>query len=148
MFYVYVYRDPRPTKDRRPVYVGKGSKNRMNHHWSRGNTGNKPFNDWLTMLRRAKLEPIIEIVAEFEDEFESHLHECSLIDLYGRRDMKAAPIDAAAWSNGLSRNTGKHQKSRTGCARALGLENEGHRRAGRPDYRARTTTRRSARTKT
>ena len=106
MFYVYVYRDPRPTKDRRPVYVGKGSKNRMNHHWSRGNTGNKPFNDWLTMLRRAKLEPIIEIVAEFEDEFESHLHECSLIDLYGRRDMKAGPLfnrtDGGLGSNGLT----------------------------------------------
>lgn len=92
MFYVYVYRDPRPAKNQQPVYVGKGSGNRANHHWLRGNTGNKPFNDWLAMIRRIKLEPIIETVAEFEDELEAHCHECSLIDLYGRRDMKAGPL--------------------------------------------------------
>ena len=92
MFYVYVYRDPRPAKNQQPVYVGKGSGRRSSHHWLHGNTGNKPFNDWLTMLRRTNLEPIIEIVSEFEDELESHLHECSLIDLYGRRDMKAGPL--------------------------------------------------------
>lgn len=92
MFYVYVYRDPRPAKNQQPVYVGKGSGNRANHHWLRGNTGNKPFNDWLAMIRRSNLVPIIETVAEFEDELGAHLHECSLIDLYGRRDMKAGPL--------------------------------------------------------
>ena len=105
MFYVYVYRDPRSTKNQQPVYVGKGGGNRANHHWLHGNTWNRPFNDWLTMIRRLKLEPIIETVAEFESELEAHCHECSLIDLYGRRDMKAGPLfnrtDGGVGQNGL-----------------------------------------------
>lgn len=92
MFYVYVYRDPRPTKNQQPVYVGKGNGNRANHHWLRGNTGNKPFNDWLTMIRRLSLEPIIEVIAEFESEADAHAKECELIALYGRRDLKAGTL--------------------------------------------------------
>lgn len=92
MFYVYVYRDPRPNKNMQPVYVGKGSKRRAWKHWRSGNTLNKPFNDWLTHLRRIALPPVIEIVAEFEDEAQAMAKECELVALYGRRDLKTGPL--------------------------------------------------------
>ena len=121
MFYVYVYRDPRPAKNRQPVYVGKGSGNRLNHHWLRGNTGNKPFNDWLAMLRRIKLEPIIEIVSEFEGESEAHDYECSLIELYGRRDTKSGPLfnrtNGGVGVDGLKWTT-EHRKQHVKAIRA------------------------------
>ena len=92
MFYVYVYRDPRSNKDKQPVYIGKGMDQRAWRHWLSGNTHNKAFNDWLTHLRRLKLEPIIAIVERFEDEAAAHAKECELIALYGRRDTKTGPL--------------------------------------------------------
>ena len=92
MFYVYVYRDPRPSKNGQPVYVGKGKDRRAWDHWRWGNTRNKVFNNWLTHLRRLKLEPIIDIVERFEDESSAHAKECELIALYGRRHTKTGPL--------------------------------------------------------
>ena len=92
MFYVYVYRDPRPRKSRQPVYVGKGKNKRAWDHWLRGNTKNKGFNNWLTHLRRLAMEPIIEIVERFPDEAAAHTKECELIALFGRKDTNAGPL--------------------------------------------------------
>ena len=92
MFYVYVYRDPRPSKNGQPVYVGKGKNKRAWKHWLIGNTRNKAFNNWLTNLRRLKVEPTIEIVERFEDEAAAHAKECELISLYGRRDTDSGPL--------------------------------------------------------
>lgn len=91
MFYVYVYRDPRLTKNRQPVYVGKGSGARDLSHWARG-SHNKPLQDFLSHLRRQGLEPICERVFESINEQEAFTKERELITLYGRRDLRAGPL--------------------------------------------------------
>lgn len=92
MFYVYLYRDPRPTKGRQPVYVGKGSGRRATLHWKYGNKVNRVFDAWLGAIRRLGLEPIIEIVAEFEIEAEAFEKEIELIALFGRKDTGTGPL--------------------------------------------------------
>lgn len=67
-FCVYVYRDPRPGKKRAAIYVGKGqTKVRPTQHWRTG-TSNKEFATTLKEIRDAGLEPIVELVAFFDDE--------------------------------------------------------------------------------
>lgn len=85
MFYVYVYRDPRPTKLFQPVYVGKGTGDRDTSHWLRS-SHNKPLQDFLSHLRRNVLEPVVERVFESPDEQAAFAKEVELISLYGRRD--------------------------------------------------------------
>ena len=155
MFYVYVYRDPRPTKNQQPVYVGKGNGQRANHHWLRGNTGNKPFNDWLTMIRRNALEPVIEIVHECDSEAEAHAKECELIALYGRRDTKSGPlfnrthggigVDGLIWTPEYRERHGRAIRSRNPAAyqtpefrQKIGANSKAFWQD--PDYRERTTT--------
>ncbi len=92
MFFVYMYRDPRPTKGRQPVYVGKGTGQRSTAHWRNGNKVNKMFDAWLTKIRRMGLEPIIEIVGEYEIEADAFSKECELILLFGRKDLKTGPL--------------------------------------------------------
>lgn len=92
MFYVYVYRDPRPSKDLQPVYVGKGCGARATAHWRNGNNVNPIFNAWLAAIRRAGLEPVIDIVAEFENEVDAFVKERELIALFGRKDRKTGPL--------------------------------------------------------
>ena len=87
MFYVYVYRDPRPTKNRQAVYVGKGRGKRAWKHWLHGNKTNKSFNNWLAHIRRLSLSPVVEIVAQFESETVALDKERELIALFGRRDI-------------------------------------------------------------
>jgi hypothetical protein len=92
MFYVYVYKDPRPTKNQQVVYVGKGMGDRMFYHWRKAVHHNKGFGALLALLRRNSLEPIIEQVAEFADEAEAFVEEMRLIALYGRRDLKSGTL--------------------------------------------------------
>lgn len=92
MFYVYVYKDPRPTKQHQVVYVGKGTGDRMHVHWTKRVVKNKGFGAFLALLRRAHLEPVIEKVAEFEDEAEAFVEEMRLIALYGRRDLNTGTL--------------------------------------------------------
>ena len=87
MFYVYVYRDPRLTKNKQPVYVGKGVGDRAWYHWNKRVRHNKGFGAFLALLRREKLEPIIEIVKDGLDEAEAFYEEMNLIALFGRRDL-------------------------------------------------------------
>jgi hypothetical protein len=92
MFYAYVYKDPRPTKNLQPVYVGKGQGRRAYQHWEKQVHGNKGFGNFLALLRREGLEPIIEFVKEGLDEAEAFYEEIRLIAEHGRRDLKTGPL--------------------------------------------------------
>jgi hypothetical protein len=85
MFYVYVYRDPRPLKKDQPVYVGKGTGDRDISHWSKG-SHNKPFQDFISHLKQRGLVAPCERVFETEVEAEAFAKEIELIALYGRRN--------------------------------------------------------------
>ncbi len=91
MFYVYVYRDPRPTKNNQPVYVGKGTGDRDLSHWSRG-SHNKPFQDFIAHLKARDLVAPCERVFETDSEAAAFAKEIELIALYGRRDRKKGPL--------------------------------------------------------
>lgn len=86
MFYVYVYRDPRPTKNNQPVYVGKGTGDRDISHWSKG-SHNKPFQDFIAHLKQRGFVAICQRVFETEDEEIAFAKERELVALYGRRDL-------------------------------------------------------------
>ena len=92
MFYAYVYKDPRPTKNLQPVYVGKGQGRRAYQHWEKQVKGNKGFGNFLALLRREGLAPIIEIVKDGLDEAEAFYEEIRLIAVHGRRDLKTGPL--------------------------------------------------------
>lgn len=87
MYYVYIYKDPRPTKNQQVVYVGKGAGDRAWYHWKKRVRGNKGFGAFLALLRQEKLEPIIEIAREGLEEAEAFYEEMKLIEVYGRRDL-------------------------------------------------------------
>ena len=91
MFYVYVYRDPRPSKNNQPVYVGKGTGNRDLSHWSKG-SHNKPFQDFISHLKQRNFVATCERVFETENEQEAFAKEMQLIELYGRRDNKTGAL--------------------------------------------------------
>jgi hypothetical protein len=91
MFYVYVYRDPRPTKNNQPVYVGKGTGDRDLSHWSRG-SHNKPFQDFIAHLKVRGLVATCERVFETGVEAEAFAKEIELIALYGRRNLGKGPL--------------------------------------------------------
>lgn len=91
MFYVYVYRDPRPAKGNQPVYVGKGSGDRDISHWSKG-SHNKPFQDFISHLKQRGLVAICQRVFETEIEQEAFNKEVELIALYGRRDLNLGTL--------------------------------------------------------
>jgi hypothetical protein len=92
MFYVYVYKDPRPTKNLQVVYVGKGTGDRLYAHWRKRVHNNKAFGAFLALLRKLDLDPVIEQVAEFQDEAEAFAEEMRLIAVYGRRDLKTGTL--------------------------------------------------------
>jgi hypothetical protein len=87
-FYVYVYRDPRPKKKGVVFYVGKGKDSRADVHWKKGNGSNPFFSNVLNKIRELNLEPIIEIIAWFDEEDEAFSLEKALIARYGRRDNR------------------------------------------------------------
>lgn len=86
MFYVYVYRDPRPAKNNQPVYVGKGTGDRDLSHWSKG-SHNKPFQDFLSHIKQRGLVALCQRVFETDSEAAAFAKEVELIALYGRRDL-------------------------------------------------------------
>jgi len=103
MFYVYVYKDPRPTKNQQVVYVGKGTGERAYQHWTQRVKHNKGFGAFLALLRREKLEPIIEIVKDQLEESEAFYEEMRLIEIYGRRDLgKGALFNLTDGGEGFS----------------------------------------------
>jgi len=91
MFYVYVYRDPRPLKLNQPVYVGKGTGNRDISHWSKG-SHNKPFQDFISHLKLRGYVALCTHEIETEDEAEAFAKEIELIALYGRRNLNTGTL--------------------------------------------------------
>ena len=91
MFYVYVYKDPRPLRKDQPVYIGKGTGDRDLSHWSSG-SHNKPLQDFISHLKLRGFVAIIERLFETADEQEAFAKEVQLIELYGRRDLKTGTL--------------------------------------------------------
>jgi hypothetical protein len=146
MFYVYVYKDPRPTSNRRVVYVGKGTGERKWDHWRKPVHKNKGFGNFLALLRRDKLEPIVEVVLDNLDEASAFVEEMRLIEFYGRRDLKtgylfnltdggeglANAVRTPEWVENIRvANSTPEQKSRNAQAAS--------KRWADPEYRLRTT---------
>jgi hypothetical protein len=93
-FYVYLYRDPRRGKKRRPIYVGKGTvarRRRGDAHWRTGAT-NEGLAAALNEIRAAGREPEIEVVAWFDDESAALALERALIAKIGRREIDTGPL--------------------------------------------------------
>jgi hypothetical protein len=92
-FYVYIYRDPRPRKKLAPIYIGKGiaARRRADFHWN-GTSKNTLFARILGKCRDLGLEPIIEIVAWFDDESAAFDLEIALIKKFGRRNLGLGPL--------------------------------------------------------
>jgi hypothetical protein len=91
MFYVYIYRDPRPTKNNQPVYVGKGTGDRDISHWSKG-SHNKPFQDFISHLKQRGFVAPCQRVLETDSEAEAFVKEIELIALYGRRNTNTGTL--------------------------------------------------------
>lgn len=129
MFYVYVYRDPRPTKGNQPVYVGKGTGDRDISHWAKG-SHNKPFQDFLSHIKQRGLVAPCQRVFETKDEQEAFAKERELIALYGRRDIGTGTLfnrtDGGEGASGAIRT--KEEKAATGRFSKEHWQN--------PDYRA------------
>src|SRR5215472_10370684 len=93
-FIVYMYRDPRYGKKQQAIYVGKGlvKKNRADSHWNGHNKHNRLLVSVLKKIRSDGLEPIIEIIAGFDDEENAYRLEKKLITLFGRRDLRTGTL--------------------------------------------------------
>lgn len=93
-FYVYVYRDPRPTKGLVPIYVGKGDpkRRRADVHWKASKAQNPILARMLAKFRTMGLEPIVEIVAWYDDEDAAFIYEKLLIAKYGRLNLKTGSL--------------------------------------------------------
>jgi hypothetical protein len=87
MFYVYTYRDTRPSKNSQIIYVGKGQGQRAYAHWEKVVHQNRGFGAVLAKLRQLGLAPLISIVKEFTEEAEAFVEEMRLIAELGRRDL-------------------------------------------------------------
>lgn len=81
MWYVYILYDPRNNK---PFYVGKGTKRRLRATLNTNAGANPLKRKFLKEIKADGLEPIIEIVGEYEVEEDSLLQEKQLIEHYGR----------------------------------------------------------------
>lgn len=85
MFYVYVYRDPRPGKGNVPVYVGKGQGARAHAHLS--GSSNRRLLRLIADCRLLGCTPKPEIVGRFAAEFDAFALEVALIAKHGRCDL-------------------------------------------------------------
>jgi hypothetical protein len=78
-------------KNNQSVYVGKGTGDRDISHWSRG-SHNKPFQDFISHLKRKGLVATCDRVFETDDEAVAFAKEVELIALYGRRDLSTGTL--------------------------------------------------------
>ena len=93
VFYVYVYRDPRPGKNLEPIYIGKGRGYRYRQHWNRTEDHRNPLLcRVLNKIRAVSLKPKIKIVRRFVLEADAFAYEIKLIAKYGRRDLGLGPL--------------------------------------------------------
>ena len=86
LFYVYGYKDPEFNDY---IYIGKGTKNRMNTHWDltlKGkNTHNKRFAYRLQELYKNNLKPEIILIQINMKASEAYVLEANLIQKFGRK---------------------------------------------------------------
>ncbi len=117
-----------------PIYVGKGTiKNRRaERHWRFG-TDNALFSRVLAKIRAAGLNPIIEIVAQFDDEAAAFALESALIAKFGRRDRGAGPL--VNMTDGGEGNANPSVEKRKRLAAAASAFHKG--RPKSPEHRAR-----------
>lgn len=93
MHYAYTYRDPRESKGNVAVYVGKGTGRRAYEHWEKHyRCKNNRLRNFLNVLRKNSLVPVIDIVYEFGTEKEALMKEVELISLLGRADTGKGPL--------------------------------------------------------
>ncbi len=81
-FYVYLYSDPR---DGKPFYVGKGIRNRAFSHL-KGKDDTKKI-EKINQIRKAGLEPKIEILRYGLNHAQAMLLEATIIDLIGLKNL-------------------------------------------------------------
>lgn len=101
-YYIYVYLDPRKSGNYifgeyefkyEPIYVGKGTRNRMNQHLSNVNKGKTSlFYNKLRKIINSGFEPIRFKLIEGLSEYESLLMEIMLIKLIGRIDIETGTL--------------------------------------------------------
>jgi len=99
-YYVYVYLDPRKKGEYvygkykfnyEPMYIGKGTRNRINHHLINVNK-NSLFYNKLRKILNDGFEPIRYKLIESITENESLVYEKILIDLIGRIDIETGTL--------------------------------------------------------
>lgn len=88
MFYVYIYLDPRKANELygfEPFYVGKGTGDRKFAHLkeSRDTSLQHPKLSKIRKLNKLGLKPIIEIIAEYENESDAYEMEKLMIEQIG-----------------------------------------------------------------
>jgi hypothetical protein len=81
VYYVYALLDPR---DMEPFYIGKGKGKRAEHHLTGIDINNRLKVEYISAIRDAKLEPIIDILLENLEEDIAFTIEEELIKEYGR----------------------------------------------------------------
>ena len=126
MWKVYVLYDPRTN---RPFYVGKGKKYRMSATVNINATGNELKKKFLEEIKNSNLEPMIEVVAEYEEEAEAFTHEKKLIQEYGRI-IKGDGILTNYSDGGDTTNTGwvpsEHTRQLWSSQRKGAVQNPAH----------------------
>lgn len=92
-FYVYVLRDPRPSKNRQPIYVGKGKGGRAREHWRKAEEHYNPILQRVfAKIAKVGLEPQVEIIRHFNIEADAFEFEKELIAKYGRLDLELGTL--------------------------------------------------------
>jgi hypothetical protein len=146
MFYVYTYRDTRPSKNLQVIYVGKGQGRRAWAHWEKAVHKNRGFGAVLAKLRQLGLAPLITIVKEFDDEADAFVEEIRLIAELGRRDLGTGTLfnmtDGGDGTAGALRTT-EWLENMSAAMSTLAMKNKyseaNRRRWADPEYRAKTT---------
>jgi hypothetical protein len=81
-FYAYIYRDP--SRNNEPIYVGKGCGRRAWEHLTFQKK--HPFIQRLKFMKKADVNPDIEIINSIDENHAFFLEEC-LIQVLGRKDL-------------------------------------------------------------
>lgn len=86
-FYVYIYYDP--SRNKEPIYVGKGKNDRAWKHLK--SIKKHPFIQRLNYMKEHNIKPIIGIYSGLDEEF-AFLLEMELISKFGRKDLNRGPL--------------------------------------------------------
>jgi hypothetical protein len=100
MYYTYCYFNPLKNSKLHecgfePFYIGKGKNNRLHDHLSKSSIDrdrNKHKVNTLKQIIAANLNPLVIIIANFENEIDAFNEEIRLIKLWGRRDLNLGPL--------------------------------------------------------